>query len=419
MNTRNPQFNKMMVNNLIWLAASLVLAFFIWVIASNAADPVQQRRLAQSFPIQLELDPELTIINEPRRNASVTVRAQQSVLNLLTPDDVTVYADLRGLDPGTHTVELEPRVARRVLNADTQPVQITVELDAVQSQQLEVQGRILAPPPTGFQVGDPTFSESQVLATGPASSIQRVIAAQATLNLDEQRATYESIVPLVPIDEEGRVVQDVTLEPDETTVTVEISLPQNVAEVPVFPNIDLDSLPEGYDLVRVTQDLPTVVVSGNLARIPDALETEPISLQGRTDDFDVTVPIMLPSGRISILGDQQQVNVSIDIEPRIITRQFEDVPVTFSGQADGLDVQNVTTQVTLLITGAQADLGVLNSEDLRAVVDLTDLTPGTYDLVPTAFNGQVQLSAENISVSPPTIAVTITQPAEATEEPAG
>ncbi len=409
MNQQNTGFNQIILNNLSWFAASALLALFVWIIASNVADPIEERRLTQTIPIQVMTDPDMVVIDQQPRTARVTVRAQQSVISLLTTEDITLIADARGKNSGSYTLELDAEFARRVLQSDTQPIQVSVIIDAIRSQQIEISPQIIGEPPTGFQRSDPEFDISQVLVTGPGREVDRVVAAQAIIDLKDQRATYETFVSLIPVDETGHTVAGVTLEPDEVSMEVAITLPENVREIPVVTNINLGTVPQGYELISFTPDLRTVFVSGDIARLPNSLETESISLVGQTNDFEITVPIILPPGRVFILGDQQTVNVSIRIEPRIATRDFTNIPVTVSGLAEGLTHQVVTTHVTLFVTGPEAELEDIREEDLRVVLDLTSLTPGTYDRVPIAYADQVQLDADNISVSPPTISVTIIQ----------
>ncbi|GAB4520479.1 MAG: CdaR family protein [Anaerolineae bacterium] len=395
-----------LTSNLLWLLGSFLLAFFVWVMATSAADPIDERRFPTLIPIQLSPPNGLIIIEQPRSTtARVTVRSQESVYSLLTPEDIVVRADLSNLGPGTHTVELDADVARRAFVVDTQPRQITVTLEEIQAQQVDVVANITEPPPTGYEHSTPSFSETQVLVRGAASRVAQVVAAQADIDLSQQRSLLETNARLVPVDADGRPVENVTIEPQIVQAEVEVTLPENVREVPVRTNINVSSLPEGYDVVSFTPNIRVVTVSGS--RIPNVLETEEIPLTNRTEDFVVTVPILLPNNDVFILDGQEEITVSIDIEPRIITRNFENVPVRTIGLADNLEAQFVTDEVTLLISGPQVELEQLAVENLQVIVDLNGLGPGSYERAPIALNGQVQIEADNLSVSPPTIAVTL------------
>lgn len=404
---------RFLTTNLFWFSASLLLAFMVWVIATSGT--IQERRF-NTVAVQVEYDPGLLVTDVSVRTVRVTVRAQQSVLGLLTQDDVRVRADLHGRGPGVHDVTLRVDVARRAF-ADTQPRQITVTLEEIQTKFVEIRPVITQDLPAGFQREAPTFSVTEVQVSGAASRVQQVAAARVTLNLADQRTTFERDLSLTAIDAQGNEVTGITLEPQTIRVTVPITQRNDVREVSIRPDIDTNSLPDGYNLLSPLVYSPqTMFVSGDLTLLPDILFTEPISLADRTSSFEVSVPVVLPDDNLFILGEPN-VLVTVNIAPRILTRQFNNIPVTILGLGTGLEAQLVTSRVTVLVTGPQVELELLEEDDIRVVIDLNGLTPNTYELVPLVSNAQGQVQADNVSVLPSTISVTITQMAEATETP--
>ncbi len=384
------------------------MALFVWVVASNAADPIQERRLAQLIPVQVQIDDGLVMVDQSgqTRSVPVTVRAQQSVHSLLTAEDVVVVADLRGKGPGTHIAEFDVDTSRRVVSVDTQPRQMRVILEALQSRQVEVVADIKEPP-TGYQLGEPVFSETQVMVSGPASQVDRVVHAQAELDLSSRPTDINTDMRLVPVDVDGREVGDVELDPAVVNVEVDVALLEGVEEIAVSPNIDLNSLPAGYNLESFTSEPQTVIVSGNLSRMPEVLETDLILLTNRTEDFEITVPIDLPPGRLFILSEPQEVTVSIQISPVVVALPFEDVPVITIGQSDDLIYDISASLVTVLVAGPQVELEALDPENMQVVVDVTGLEAGTHEVIPLVFNGQAQVDSASVSLSPATIAVIV------------
>ena len=419
--TRTPRVNNTVTNNLIWLVASLALGALVWIIAATQADPIGERRFP-TIPVQMHPDSGLVMMDRATRNVRVTVRAQQSVLNLLTAEDIVVRADLRGLGPGTHTVELEAEVARRA-TVDTQPRQIGVTLEAMQAQQVLVDPIILNEPPVNYTRSQPVLSQTQVMISGPTSQVQKVVAARAPINLADRRDSLETEVRLLPVDAEGGVVSDVTLEPQTIGVSVAISRRDDVREVAVSPNIDTTTLPDGYVISSIGYAPQTVLVmtgSGpdSGSRIPNTLLTERIDLAGRTSDFEITVPVVFPSGepQLPLLGDQV-VTVFISITAQASTEQFEQILVDIIGLEDGLTAEIVPDRVSALVTGPQAVLESLTSRDVQVVLDLAGREPGTYELPPAVSIDQGRIEASGIALLPALVTVTIENDAEATAPP--
>jgi YbbR domain-containing protein len=404
------RFQREILPNLLWLVASVVVAFLVWVLATTEADPIVED-IFPNIPVQIDVDPGMLIVSTQPRSVTVRVRSQQSIVSLLTPQDITVRADLTGRGTGVYSEELNVTVSRRAV-ADTQPRQIQVTLEETQSKLVSVQANITQNPPLGFQREEPQFSETEIMVSGPASLVEDVVAVRVSLDLSQQRATLQQDAQLTPIDASGTGVQNVTLEPSIVQVTVPISRREDVAEVSITPNIDTNSLPEGYFVSSLGYDPATIFVSGNLAVIPNTLLTERISLEGQTDDLEVTVPVIVPQGLL-LLGEQS-VTVSIGISALTITRQFEEVPITIIGLANGLDVQLVTEQVSVLVTGPQAQLEDVTAEDIQVVIDLNGLEAGNYELTPVVTINQLPVDAQSVSVLPASISATILDPTLAT-----
>jgi YbbR domain-containing protein len=220
--------NQALMENLMWFLASLVLALFMWVIANVQLDPVEQWRLPERIPIRAVPDTGLLITNEAdlTRSASVLLRAQRSVRSLLAADDVIVWADLTGLGPGEHIVELQWRVApeRRATLVDLSPRQIAVTLEERAERLVPVRVVVQGDAAFGFQQrGEPQPDVNQVLVSGAASQVGQVVEALVEIDLDRQRQPIEDVVRAVPVDADGQSVSEVTVEPQVVRVRVEIA----------------------------------------------------------------------------------------------------------------------------------------------------------------------------------------------------
>lgn len=408
---QNPTRRRaLLLQNVLWFGASLILAILVWMVAN----PIEEESFL-SIPVEVLADPDMLVVQRSLNATTVIVRAQSRVMRLLTAQDITVQVDLRGRPAGTYTVELRPQIARRAAT-DTQPRRITVTLEALDSKLVEVQADIIGDPPLGFQRDTPIFADPQVLVSGPSSRVSMVAAARVTVDLRSQRTTLTQTLAVTPVNDQGEVVSDVTVEPASVEVTVPINRREDVREVSITPNIATSSLPAGYIITSLGYEPQTVFVSGNLSQIPETLFTQRITLEDRTEYFEITVPVVLPSRDLLLLGPQE-ITVSVGISALTITRTFENIPITVIGLETGLTAQLVTNQVTVLITGPQVTLDALDEGDLQVVLDLNDLEPDTYDLTPIVSNSLGPLDSASVSVLPDTITVSITPAETATPTP--
>jgi YbbR domain-containing protein len=409
------QQGSSLTNNLMWFGASLALAFFVWLIATTQSDPITQRSFP-SIPIQFIPDAGLIVTERNLQNATVNVRAQQSVNERLTSFDITVRAKLQGLGPGTHVVPLEAVVAesRRAV-ADTRPAQVTVTIEQELREQKPVVESRVGQLPLGYLIGQVTLSESQVLVTGVASKVDLVERLEAPIDLNDRRETFSEEVQLIPVDVDGNRVADVTVA-QPVRVTVEIAADEAIEQVLVQPDVDRLSLPSDYVYLGIEDFNPkTVSVTGDeeaLANLPDELQTESIDLSGATGTFTTEAELILPEG-VSLVDPEQTITVTVLIEPREDFRQINNVQVEVRGRSLDTVVDVVPDEVTVLVRGPQPIVRQLDAEDVQVVVDVQGVGIGNHDLVPVVVIDNPQIQTEDVSVLPNRIGVSV----QASDEP--
>lgn len=398
-------------SNFLWFLASLALAFLVWVIATTQSDPIAQRRLT-GIAIQMQPDEGMIITSVAggRRTANVNVRARQSVLQLLTNDDVTLHADLAGLAPGVHVIPLRANVSetRRAV-VDPQPAQITVILEQEQRELKPVVVEILNEPPEAYSRGEIQLSEMQVLVTGVATRVREVQRLQAIVDLSQQRTTFSSEIELIPVDTAGNRVPDVSIA-QTVRVTVEINQREDVEVISVIPSIDRESLGDAYIYLGLIDWNPkSISVTGSdqaLAALSETLQTETIDLSNATGTFTVNSPVQLPQG-VFLVQNGQTIEVEIAIEVREDIKPLDAIPVEWVGLGANLTVETVPETVTVLVQGPQPIVEQLTADNIRVEINLQGLGPATYNLIPIATTNIGQIPSDTISILPTTISITL------------
>lgn len=417
-----------LIGNIAWLIASIFLATGVWYIAVTSSDPITRRQFP-SIPVQIVQDDSTVLTNNPTRFASVTIQAAQTVASSRRSDDVIVRADLTGLGAGTHIVPLEVTVAssntgeQHRLVAQTQPSQITVELELKESFQKPVDIVITNEPPVGYTFDTPVPDIFQVLVSGASSVVADVVSVRGIIDLSDDRNPIESDIRLYAINSEGNRVDDVTVEPQTASVSVNITRRDDVKQVSVRPNILVGTQPVGYTLSTFSYEPQTIFIGGapeQLEQLLDTFLTVPISLQDRTADFEVVVPVELPNDEVFVIGGENSITVNISILPQIAVSQFDNISVGRIGLTEGYSATIAPQSVSAIINGPSALVDDLQATDLQVIVDLNGLQPGRYDLSPAIVISQGDLNEANASLLPAIVNVEITSDepeAEVTDEP--
>jgi YbbR domain-containing protein len=399
-------------SNLAWLLASLVLALGVWVTASIQADPISQQTF-NAVAVQLDVPEGLIVTNAPRLSVRVLVRAQRSVLTLLTAEDIVVTANLDGRTSGTHTIPLSVSVNRAgVLGADTQPTQITLSLEAIRAEQKPIKLVVNQPPPIDYTYEAPTASALQVAVSGALSHVESVAEVRGELDLSTARANFSGEVSLVALDSSGRRVTEVTLEPRVVSVEVSVYPRDDVRQLSVRPTLLLDTLQEDYVLSSISYEPQTVFVSGakaELALLGATVETAPISLEGRTSSFSVDVPLLLPPNLL-LLTEGNSVRVNIGITAQTTVRQLDNIPIEIIGLPASSTATLSPNTLSVVLSGPIAVLDALTERDIQAVVDLNNLRSGTQEVVPRVFVRRADVTLDSITSLPSAVTVTLVTP---------
>ena len=404
-----------LVSNLLWLFGSLLLAFIVWMTADFDANPIVQRSITSRIPIEVLTDENVAVTNNPVSRALVVVRAQEDTFNELTEDDLRLFVDLRGTEEfGSREVEVQWEFVDKgsALVQTISPPRIRVDLEPLQERLVELEATVSQDPPASVEADLNLGDLNQIRVSGPVDDVAQVQAAQVSLDLSDVRQSQEMTAVARAVDAEGAPVPGVTVIPQEIVVQVTIRERSDVDEIRIRPNL-VGEPPEGYTLTpRFSYEPDTVIISGPpelLETLPGTLSTQPIDLSQYTADFEISVPLDLPSDDLLLITGQR-ITVRVGIAPIITSRQFENIPIEVIGLRDGLRATLSPESVSVLVNGPQPVISTLQPGDVRVLVDLNEFTEATTtQMAPTASVASANLEDEGVSVLPPTMDVVITE----------
>lgn len=167
----------------------------------------------------------------------------------------------------------------------------------------------------------------------------------------------------------------ITIHDPYVTLMVEERLTK---KVPVRPIILGDVAP-AFMIDEVAPTPSEIEISGaksEILRISE-LSTEPIDVSGLADSKSLVTSISkasLPELRLS----SQEVNVSIKLGPKKLSKNISLVPIEISGSENVGSARPAGVSVTVAVPESMA--GKINQKDVRATVNAKDLGPGRYDL---------------------------------------
>jgi YbbR domain-containing protein len=319
--------------------------------------------------------------------------------------DFQASIDLGGIQPGSGPQRVPVRVVSiddRITVVGIQPSEVTVDLDRLGTKTVDVVVEH-EQAPEGLELGEVTSDPTRVEVFGPASVLDRVTAARASVVIQPSGIDVDQDINLVAIDELGEAVGQVELDPRAAHVTIPVFSDRERRTLPVNPVISGDPA-AGFEIASVTVDPPTVLVEADADQLAELVrvDTALISMTGVSSDRTVTVALALPTGVLAV-GDDR-ISVSITLRPVTATRTFN-AGVRFTGAGRGLSYDVDVDRLLVTIGGSVADLDRLSGIALVADLDVSGLQPGT-ETVPVTF--QLPTGTTLVSVTPSTVQVTVT-----------
>lgn len=403
------RFFRAILSNIFSLALALFVAILIWINATQGNDPLQ----TQSLQIEVEfigLPENGLLISPSRQTVQVGFEAPSSIVTTLSDDDFIATANLSNVTFGQDTfVDIQIQNPNNVSILFQSPIEVPVLVDESVSREIPLELRLTGTAARGYEVDRTIIEPEFINVVGPASRVNELSVARATLSLNNQRETI--IGNAIPIfyDRSDRATSTAGIQLDTDLVTITVALNESANFAEKFVNLNVIGQPaSGYRLLNTEIDPETVLVRG----APSALnaltlaETEQINITGLTSSFTQQVSLELPDG--ITLDQGQSLFVTVEIEPIFDTANFKLTPTTI-GLDPPKELVEKLESVSFVLYGPVPTLASLSEEDLQVTVDLTDLPTGSHLVEPMVIV-PTDLDLEVRAIQPELLSVQITSP---------
>jgi YbbR domain-containing protein len=390
---------------------ALILAVIVWVSSVSSSDPNEV--VSYTTPVSLPIlgqNPDFLITEQSADNLTITLREPRSVHDQISRNfnRISARINLSGLTSGTYALIPEVDLAgfKPVQVLEVTPAEVNITLEQIATKTLDITLLQTGNLPISYEADEAVLSSENVELMGPQSRVSEVNDVVASVDLSNTTTTIIRIVELRPIDRRGNVVEGVNLNP--TSITVEVPIRQLVGYRNVFIKIvTTGTIAQGYHLTGLLVTPPNVTIYASdpaLAdEMPAFLDTSPINLSGAYEDFSMSVELQLQDG-IVVVGNQQVI-VDVGIDAIQSSTQFVGVPVEIINMGVGLTVNISPDKVDLYISGPMNLLEELTADNIRVTLDLSNRSPGTYQLSPEILLNNDELRLD--SILPGTIEVVL------------
>ncbi len=283
-------FQRNKIQKIVALLSSMILWFFVM--------DTQNPTINDSYDIPV------TMANTPQNFKAVyteqTIRVKLSAPRSYFIDygvnNIRAFANLQNYSAeGEYEIPIEASFPKGFELESITPATIHVQLDPYIEKQMPAEVIVTGSPATNSVVKALEKSSTSITLIGPKTPVTAVKRVIGYIGLNDNSETFDILVPMTAIDEDGREVRGVRVAPSVITVTVEIANELQQKTVPVVADI---TIPEGREISELIVNPQTVDIVGReeiLSSI-DSIKTEPLNFVVNAKTFIGKLRLNLPDG---------------------------------------------------------------------------------------------------------------------------
>jgi YbbR domain-containing protein len=391
---------------------SLMLATLVWIAAVREQNPPRKDNYDQNLPIEI-ISPATGLVTTDKLPETVRLQllAPESSWSTLTPSKFKALLDLSQLSEGFNDVPIQVSVSDPQIKIIGQtPRDVSVNLQPEQTISLPVNIQIMDESPLGYVNRPPTADPPLVTIIGPASLISQVDEAVSEIFIRASKENVNRTSEVLIRNRDDQIISGLKIVPTKIQITLPIEQRFGYKDVSVSAMVEGQPAP-GYWVSNISVDPPRLTIVGNpqvLGSIPGFIETTPINVSQATKDIIQVVPLNLPNGVTVVLPENESqgasgVRVTVEVAA-IESGQTVQRPITQQGiDPDYIWVAS-PERADVILSGPIPRLQTLKFDEVKVIVDLFGLKPGTHKVRSTVFlPDDLRLKA----ILPDTVEITI------------
>lgn len=288
------QIKNVFRRNKMQKCVALISSAVLWFYVMDTQNPI----------INGSYDVPVTVSNVPRdfkpvyneQDARVRLSAPRSYFIDYGASNIRAYVNLQNYSAeGEYEIPIDVSYPKGFELESTTPNTLHVQLDPIVEMQMPVNVTMTGSPAPDSVVKDAIKSSENVTLIGPKNEVNRVKQVRGYVGLNGNAESFDIVVNLSPLDEDGRAVNSVRVAPSAITVNVQIESELRKKTVPVEADI---TVPDGREISQVIVAPKTIDIIGkeDVLNEIDSIKTEPLSFMVNAKTFIGKLRLMVPNG---------------------------------------------------------------------------------------------------------------------------
>lgn len=390
--------NKFINKDVTIRILSVMLALLLWFYVITEQNPEITKDI--TIPVRLINTvfiekSSMVLANDPNSfKVTLKLKGKNNVLDKLNETTVDAIADMEGHRlKGENFLKININGIPEDVNVMLKsPESLKVLLESKVSIQKSVQVNIMGNPSHGLAAMTPVIAPNDVVITGAESQISKIHSVRVDVDIASVNAEVKKILPVRALDESGKDIQNINIEPSN----IEVSIPiENTKRVGL--EMDLTGQPAiGYVVSNISVFPEEILVTGKqqtLAGI-NLIKTEKIDITDGTADVSKEVKLVMPEG-VELVNTGEKVTIFVNIE-KLTTSEITIGSFEYVNLAEGLALESIQSNIVASLRGAESLL-VDAPNTIKFYIDLKNANEGSNVL---NISWEAPQGVEVVEVSP-------------------
>lgn len=384
--------SKLFENKIFWAVVSLLAALFIWVyVTGTQEEPIELSfnnvEVVFTGEDTLQASRGYVINNISTETVSVKISGTRRNIGSLSASDIKATIDVSlisqtGSITQYYTLTYPDGVdADAVSIVSSNPSVISFNVTRMSTKQVPVEVQFKGSTAEGYIAGEVEYEPKTITISGPESELEQIDHVYAEIGGDELTMTRTADVPFVLMDKSGNELSSDGFEFDVSTINVTIPISM-MKEVSLYVQC-IYGAGATEENTSIEIEPSTITISGDTSVVSgiNRIDIATIDLTDFALTLQDTYAIPLQNGVENVSG-VTKAEVTIEIQG-VSTKQFTVTNFNYTGLPDGYYVEEIITQnLEVKVRGAQDVLDQIQSSNLRAVADLSEVTQTGIMYVP-------------------------------------
>ncbi|MGB7606686.1 MAG: CdaR family protein [Lutisporaceae bacterium] len=364
---------------------SIIFAILLWFYVITEQNPVVPKEI--TIPVKITsieaLDKYDMILLDDSNSFSINLKlkGKKEILDTVNANSINAYADISGYrKQGENYVPVVISGIPEGISVTSKTNQtVKINIDKKMISQRTVTAKITGNPVAGLAYMTPELTPSEVVLTGAESLINKI--KTITVEIDIAGASNNVIkrLPVRLLDEAGKDVSGVQINPQFINVTVPIA---NTKRIPI--NLVLEgSAGEGYIISEQSVQPKEILVTGD-QQVLDSLttiNTITLKVNNLVEDTELEVKLDLPPG-VKMVNENEEIKAVLDIQ-RVITNTIEISKIEYRNLSLRYKLEeDPSRNIVVKLRGAE-DIINQAAENIVLYVDLRNAKEGidSYEIL--------------------------------------